>query len=120
MGQLGLVIAIWLICANMLPPMVFHWIRLLLCMRNIARPVGACRRISFDCRPDNHIIGRTNNSPTSMGGDPMETSQLTAAVGRAPARSGFGVRPLSPALGAEITGVDLREKGDDALTERLL
>jgi len=50
----------------------------------------------------------------------METSQLTAAVGRAPARSGFGVRPLSPALGAEITGVDLREKGDDALTEHLL
>ena len=34
--------------------------------------------------------------------------------------SAFAVRPLSPALGAEITGVDLREPIDGALKQRLL
>jgi taurine dioxygenase len=49
----------------------------------------------------------------------METAHLTAPISRAPVRSEFGVRPLSPALGAEITGVDLREKIDDALAARM-
>jgi alpha-ketoglutarate-dependent taurine dioxygenase len=50
----------------------------------------------------------------------METAQLTAAVAHAPARSNFGTRPLSPALGAEITGIDLRDEIDEQLSQRLL
>ena len=48
----------------------------------------------------------------------MET---TLAAGQAqPGAGGFAVRPLSGAIGAEITGVDLRNAIDDALAGRLL
>jgi taurine dioxygenase len=50
----------------------------------------------------------------------VETSQLTAAVDRTRASRRFGVRQLSAALGAEITGVDLRDDMDDVLAERVL
>jgi taurine dioxygenase len=48
----------------------------------------------------------------------METT-LAAAQAQSTAGS-FAVRPLSPAIGAEITGVDLRNAIDDALAGRLL
>jgi taurine dioxygenase len=50
----------------------------------------------------------------------METAQLVATVNRPAIASTFGVRPLSPALGAEITGVDLRNPIDESLKSKLL
>src|ERR671916_651019 len=47
----------------------------------------------------------------------MEATVSTAAR---PSSSTFAVRPLSPALGAEIVGVDLRNDIDDALAARML
>jgi len=44
---------------------------------------------------------------------------MLAPTGRQDAKA-FTVRPLSPALGAEIGGVDLRDPIDDALKRRLL
>src|SRR5262245_31219079 len=76
-------------------------------------------RLRFDRTGFGHIIDPT----TKVSGareETMETAHLTAPVSRAPARSGHAVRPLSRALGAEITGGDLRDPGDEALTERLL
>jgi taurine dioxygenase len=45
------------------------------------------------------------------------TATTTAAKSRPDA---FAVRPLSPALGAEITGVDLRDPIDEALKQKFL
>jgi alpha-ketoglutarate-dependent taurine dioxygenase len=44
----------------------------------------------------------------------------TIATTRHGKPAAFAVRPLSPALGAEILGVDLRDPIDDALKQRLL
>src|SRR5215467_11310275 len=49
----------------------------------------------------------------------METTTATAPHNKSAATS-FTVRPLSPALGAEILGVDLRDPIDDALKQRFL
>jgi taurine dioxygenase len=46
-------------------------------------------------------------------------STVASASGPAPPRA-FSVRPLSPALGAEIIGVDLRDSIDDALAQDML
>jgi taurine dioxygenase len=48
----------------------------------------------------------------------METALSSATRPAAPAE--FSVRPLSPALGAEILGVDLRKPIDDALAAKLI
>ena len=49
----------------------------------------------------------------------MDAPFLSAAHVR-PSPPAFAVRPLSPAIGAEIIGVDLRDRIDDALAEKLL
>lgn len=49
----------------------------------------------------------------------METALSSAAQAR-PSSPAFAVRSLSPALGAEIMGVDLREEIDDTLAARML
>jgi taurine dioxygenase len=49
----------------------------------------------------------------------METALSSAASTRA-SPAAFAVRPLSPAIGAEIVGVDLREPIDDDLAARML
>ena len=49
----------------------------------------------------------------------METTTATARHNKSAATS-FTVRPLSPALGAEILGVDLRDPIDDALKQKFL
>jgi len=49
----------------------------------------------------------------------METTTATARHNKSAATS-FTVRPLSPALGAEILGVDLRDPIDDALRQKFL
>jgi taurine dioxygenase len=50
----------------------------------------------------------------------MEASQLSAIPDKQHQSGGIRVRPLSPALGAEIIGVDLREPLDDATFEQIL
>jgi taurine dioxygenase len=47
-------------------------------------------------------------------------AQINQAVGSNPSPRTFGVRPLSPALGAEIVGVDLSAKLDDEMKRRIL
>ncbi len=47
-------------------------------------------------------------------------AQINTAVAPQPSPQTFGVRPLSPALGAEIVGVDLSRKLDDEMKRRLL
>jgi taurine dioxygenase len=49
----------------------------------------------------------------------MEASLSSAAQAR-PTSAAFAVRPLSPAVGAEIIGVDLRDPIDDALAGKML
>src|SRR5262249_17146702 len=49
----------------------------------------------------------------------METTRAKARHNKSAATS-FTVRPLSPALGAEILGVDLRDPIDDALRQKFL
>jgi taurine dioxygenase len=49
----------------------------------------------------------------------METSLTSTGTTRAQTPA-FAVRPLSPAIGAEILGVDLRDPIDDALAQKLL
>src|SRR5262249_25201727 len=49
----------------------------------------------------------------------METTTATAPHNK-PAAASFTVRPLSPALGAEILGVDLRDPIDDSLKQKFL
>jgi len=49
----------------------------------------------------------------------METTTATAPHNKSAATS-FTARPLSPALGAEILGVDLRDPIDDALKQKFL
>ena len=48
----------------------------------------------------------------------METAAAT--LHNKPAPAAFSVRPLSPALGAEISGVDLRDPIDEALKQKFL
>ena len=50
----------------------------------------------------------------------MEASQLSAIPDKQHQSGGIRVWPLSPALGAEIIGVDLREPLDDATFEQIL
>jgi taurine dioxygenase len=50
----------------------------------------------------------------------MEASQLSPALNTKTASAGVRVRPLSPAVGAEIVGVDLRESLDDATFAQIL
>jgi taurine dioxygenase len=50
----------------------------------------------------------------------MEASQLSPALNTKTASAGVRVRPLSPAVGAEIVGVDLREPLDDATFAQIL
>jgi taurine dioxygenase len=50
----------------------------------------------------------------------MEASQLSAIPDKQHQSGGIRVRPLSPALGAEIIGVDLRKPLDDATFEQIL
>jgi len=50
----------------------------------------------------------------------MDVSQLSATLDKQHQSRGMGVRSLSPALGAEIIGVDLREPLDDATFEQIL
>jgi taurine dioxygenase len=50
----------------------------------------------------------------------MEASQLSPALNTKAASAGVRVRPLSPAVGAEIVGVDLREPLDDATFAQIL
>jgi len=50
----------------------------------------------------------------------MDVSQLSATLDKQHQSGGRGVRSLSPALGAEIIGVDLREPLDDATFEQIL
>jgi taurine dioxygenase len=47
-------------------------------------------------------------------------AHVDPAVAEAPSLSSFAVRPLSPALGAEIVGIDLSQKLDDATAARIL
>ena len=49
----------------------------------------------------------------------METALSSSAAARTAAPA-FAVRPLSPAIGAEIIGVDLRNPIDDALAQAML
>src|SRR5438445_463584 len=61
-------------------------------------------------RPD--MTGKTK----APGEELMETTAPT--LNKKPAT--FTVQPLSPALGAEISGVDLRDPIDDALKQKFL
>ena len=49
----------------------------------------------------------------------META-LSSATQTRPSAAAFATRPLSPAIGAEIVGVDLRDPIDDALAAKML
>src|SRR5438477_9789 len=60
-------------------------------------------------------MSRDADLATDAGRNFMEA---TATAHRKPAA--FTVRPLSPALGAEILGVDLRDPIDDALKQKFL
>lgn len=48
------------------------------------------------------------------------TTNTSSVASAAPVSSGFKVRTLAPALGAEIIGVDLRQHLDDTLFSRIL
>jgi taurine dioxygenase len=50
----------------------------------------------------------------------MEAAELSSSSNNMRPSIDVGVRPLSPALGAEIIGVDLREPLDDATFEQIL
>jgi len=50
----------------------------------------------------------------------MESASTNPASAAAPSRGVIATRPLSPALGAEITGVDLREPLDEARFAQVL
>src|SRR5262245_19518655 len=50
----------------------------------------------------------------------METTATTATAPHNKHGAAFTVRPLSPALGAEILGVDLRDPIDEALKQKFL
>jgi taurine dioxygenase len=50
----------------------------------------------------------------------IDVSQLSATLDKQHQSGGMGVRPLSPALGAEILGVDLREPLDGAIFQQIL
>src|SRR5262249_36588752 len=65
-------------------------------------------------------IRRADQTPAGQGAGraSMETTATTAIENRKPAA--FTVRPLSPALGAEISGVDLRDPIDEALKQKFL
>jgi taurine dioxygenase len=52
----------------------------------------------------------------ALGGGPMDATGNTLHKTSA----GFTVRPLSPALGAEISGIDLRDPIDDDLKQKFL
>ena len=47
-------------------------------------------------------------------------AHVDPAVAKKPSLSSFAVRPLSPALGAEIVGVDLSQKLDDGTARQIL
>jgi alpha-ketoglutarate-dependent taurine dioxygenase len=66
------------------------------------------------------MIGRMIAATTRNGaGGPME-AQLSSPATPHPSADSFGVRPLSPALGAAIEGVDLSGPMDEATFERVL
>jgi taurine dioxygenase len=72
------------------------------------------RWISGSRRPTMRVT-----QPATMRADAMETH--LSPPGRTPhSTTRFAVRPLSPALGAEIVGVDLSEPLDDATAPRVL
>jgi taurine dioxygenase len=50
----------------------------------------------------------------------MAMNYASPTATKEPAPTGFRIRPLSPALGAEIIGVDLRQRMDDALFHQIL
>lgn len=50
----------------------------------------------------------------------MPMDLASSAAGRWPIAPGFQVRPLSPAIGAEIMGIDLSRRLDDALFAQIL
>src|SRR4051812_42758492 len=50
----------------------------------------------------------------------MEVNAPTTATDPTRKPKGFTVRPLSPAVGAEIMGVDLRDPIDETLKQQLL
>src|SRR5262245_19644953 len=56
-------------------------------------------------------------APIDAPGEKLVETTAATAPHRAAA---FTVRPLSPALGAEISGVDLRDPIDDALKQKFL
>jgi taurine dioxygenase len=60
--------------------------------------------------------GRESAGKGAVGKDPMESTASTLHSNSA----AFTVRQLSPALGAEIAGVDLRDPIDEALKQKFL
>src|SRR5262249_625562 len=81
-------------------------------------------RLTQRCAALNHSdVARRTRAHTMRGAccvhrrrDVMET-QVAPSVNEKPS---FAVRPLSPALGAEIVGVDLRQPVSEALAAQLL
>src|SRR3954463_4851757 len=92
------------------------------CVPSSYLPMKSCRNWRanpwfrpFDRAPFSHIL-----APKAGASGGMEASPLSAIPEKQHQSGGIRVRPLSPALGAEIIGVDLREPLDDATFEQIL
>src|SRR3954466_10878661 len=92
------------------------------CVPSSYLPMKSCRNWRanpwfrpFDRAPFSHIL-----APKAGASGGMEASPLSAIPDKQHQSGGIRVRPLSPALGAEIIGVDLREPLDDATFEKIL
>src|SRR5437588_428925 len=79
--------------------------------------VDPCRNNAVGCRAGRHWP-RASGAERSRAAV-MET-QASSSAGHERLAASFSVRPLSPALGAEIVGVDLGEPITQALAAELL
>src|ERR1700722_12937599 len=94
-------------------------------MRNVIMPHTAspassnARRWPFDLAPYKIVIfSNAGGSAKSPHRAPGEQFMETTTLRKKP--DSFSLRPLSPALGAEILGIDLRDPIDDALKQKFL